>query len=124
MEEAVEHEQARREVQTQHNRNCSGQSHWRCGYNIGARKAAAQTTSGSMLRTVLDRGKLIVGPAARTHPGTSRTRRASSSEWISPWPASSQRVVRGHEKVEFVRQDPAQRIPTLQQARWILLFSS
>jgi polar amino acid transport system substrate-binding protein len=115
MEEAVEHEQARREFLKLSTTGIAAAS------LIGAaattlvpEKAAAQATSGSLLRTVLDRGKLIVGTGSTNAPWHFENEKG---ELVGMDITMARILAKGlfddPDKVEFVRQDPAQRIPNI-----------
>jgi polar amino acid transport system substrate-binding protein len=115
MEDTVEHEQARREFLK------LGTTGVAAAGLIGAaaatlvpEKAAAQAASGSLLRTVLDRGKLIVGTGSTNAPWHFENEKG---ELVGMDITMARILAKGlfedPNKVEFVRQDPAQRIPNI-----------
>jgi polar amino acid transport system substrate-binding protein len=79
-----------------------------------AEKAAAQSPSGSLLRTVLDRGKLIVGTGSTNAPWHFEN---EQGQLVGMDITMARILAKGlfddENKVEFVRQDPAQRIPNI-----------
>jgi len=79
-----------------------------------AQKAAAQAPSASLLRTVLDRGKLIVGTGSTNAPWHFED---DKGKLVGMDIAMGQILAKGlfddAGKVEFVRQDAAQRIPNI-----------
>ena len=81
---------------------------------LTAEKAAAQSAPGSLLRTVLDRGKLIVGTGSTNAPWHFENEKG---ELVGMDITMAQILAKGlfddEKKVEFVRQDPAQRIPNI-----------
>ncbi len=81
---------------------------------LSAEKAAAQSAPGSMLRTVLDRGKLIVGTGSTNAPWHFEN---DKGELVGMDITMAKILAKGlfddEKKVEFVRQDPAQRIPNI-----------
>jgi polar amino acid transport system substrate-binding protein len=81
---------------------------------LNAEKAAAQSAPGSMLRTVLDRGKLIVGTGSTNAPWHFEN---DKGELVGMDITMAKILAKGlfddEKKVEFVRQDPAQRIPNI-----------
>jgi polar amino acid transport system substrate-binding protein len=76
--------------------------------------AAAQSASASLLRTVLDRGKVIVGTGSTNAPWHFENEKG---ELVGMDIAMARILAKGlfedEKKVEFVRQDPAQRIPNI-----------
>ena len=81
---------------------------------VSAEKAAAQAASDSMLRTVLDRGKLIVGTGSTNAPWHFEN---DAGELVGMDITMGRILAKGlfddPTKVEFVMQDPAQRIPNV-----------
>lgn len=79
-----------------------------------ARQAAAQAGAGGMLRTVLNRGKLIVGTGSTNAPWHFEDEKGQLTGMDI---AVAQILARGLfddvTKVEFVKQEPAARIPNL-----------
>jgi polar amino acid transport system substrate-binding protein len=79
-----------------------------------AREAAAQAAPGSKLREVLDRGHLIVGTGSTNAPWHFENEKA---ELVGMDIAMAQILAQGlfadTTKIEFVRQDPAARIPNI-----------
>jgi polar amino acid transport system substrate-binding protein len=79
-----------------------------------ARQAAAQAASGSRLREVLDRGHLIVGTGSTNAPWHFEDEKG---ELVGMDIAMARILAKGlfddETKVEFVRQDPAARIPNI-----------
>ncbi len=79
-----------------------------------AQKAYAQATSGSTLRTVLDRGKLMVGTGSTNAPWHFEN---DKGELVGMDIAMAKILAKGlfddDSKVEFVQEDPAQRIPNV-----------
>ncbi len=79
-----------------------------------AKEAAAQAASGSKLREVLDRGHLIVGTGSTNAPWHFEN---DKGELVGMDIAMAQILAKGlfadPTKVEFVRQDPAARIPNI-----------
>src|SRR5919107_4269383 len=115
MEDAVEHEQARRDFLK------LGTAGVAAAGIIGAaaatlapEKAAAQAANGSLLRTVLDRGKLLVGTGSTNAPWHFENEKG---ELVGMDVTMARILAKGlfddDTKVEFVRQDPAQRIPNI-----------
>jgi polar amino acid transport system substrate-binding protein len=84
------------------------------GATLRARQAAAQATANSQLRTVLDRGKLLVGTGSTNAPWHFENEKG---ELVGMDIAMARILAKGlfddESKVEFVRQDPAQRIPNI-----------
>lgn len=80
----------------------------------GARTAAAQSAPGSLLRTVLDRGTLIVGTGSTNAPWHFEN---DQGQLVGMDIAMARILAKGlfddETKVEFVRQDPAQRVPNI-----------
>jgi len=81
---------------------------------LTAEKAAAQSAPGSLLRTVLDRGKLLVGTGSTNAPWHFENEKG---ELVGMDITMARILAKGlfddEKKVEFVRQDPAQRIPNI-----------
>jgi polar amino acid transport system substrate-binding protein len=81
---------------------------------LTAEKAAAQSAPGSLLRTVLDRGKLLVGTGSTNAPWHFENEKG---ELVGMDITMAKILAKGlfddEKKVEFVRQDPAQRIPNI-----------
>jgi polar amino acid transport system substrate-binding protein len=81
---------------------------------LSAEKAAAQAQPGSLLRQVLDRGKLLVGTGSTNAPWHFENEKG---ELVGMDIAMARILAKGlfddEKKVEFVRQDPAQRIPNI-----------
>jgi polar amino acid transport system substrate-binding protein len=79
-----------------------------------AREAAAQPAPDSLLRTVLDRGNLIVGTGSTNAPWHFEN---DKGELVGMDIAMARILAKGlfddETKVEFVRQDPAQRVPNI-----------
>src|SRR6476661_8355223 len=77
-------------------------------------QAAAQSASSSLLRTALDRGKLIVGTGSTNAPWHFENEKG---ELVGMDIAMARILAKGlfddESKVEFVREDPAQRIPNV-----------
>ncbi len=80
----------------------------------GAREAAAQAATTSTLRTVLDRGKLVVGTGSTNAPWHFEDEKGQLTGMDI---AIAHILARGlfddPAKVEFVKQDPAARIPNI-----------
>jgi polar amino acid transport system substrate-binding protein len=81
---------------------------------VDVQKAAAQAAPDSLLRTVLDRGKLIVGTGSTNAPWHFENEKG---ELVGMDITMARILAKGlfddDSKVEFVRQDPAQRIPNI-----------
>ncbi|RWB04627.1 MAG: transporter substrate-binding domain-containing protein [Mesorhizobium sp.] len=81
---------------------------------VDAQKAAAQAAPDSLLRTVLDRGKLIVGTGSTNAPWHFEN---DAGELVGMDITMGRILAKGlfddPTKVEFVMQDPAQRIPNV-----------
>ncbi len=79
-----------------------------------ARQAAAQAAGGSLLRTVLDRGNLIVGTGSTNAPWHFEN---DKGELVGMDIAMARILAKGlfddETKVQFMRQDPAARIPNI-----------
>jgi polar amino acid transport system substrate-binding protein len=77
-------------------------------------QAAAQSAGNSLLRTVLDRGKLIVGTGSTNAPWHFENEKG---ELVGMDIAMARILAKGlfddESKVEFVRQDAAQRVPNI-----------
>ncbi|TIP23175.1 MAG: transporter substrate-binding domain-containing protein [Mesorhizobium sp.] len=81
---------------------------------VNVQKAAAQTAPDSLLRTVLDRGKVIVGTGSTNAPWHFEN---DAGELVGMDITMGRILAKGlfddTTKVEFVMQDPAQRIPNV-----------
>jgi polar amino acid transport system substrate-binding protein len=81
---------------------------------LGAQKAVAQAAPNSQLRTVLNRGRLLVGTGSTNAPWHFENEKG---ELVGMDIAMARILAKGlfddESKVEFVRQDPAQRIPNI-----------
>lgn len=81
---------------------------------LDARKAAAQASPGSLLRTVLSRGKLIVGTGSTNPPWHFED---ASGKLVGMDIAMGHILAKGlfddPDKIEFVQTDPAARIPNI-----------
>lgn len=81
---------------------------------LAAQKAAAQAPAGSTLRAVLDRGKLVVGTGSTNAPWHFEDEKGQLTGMDI---AVSRILAKGLfddvNKVEFVRQEPAARIPNI-----------
>ena len=81
---------------------------------IGAREAAAQSAPDSLLRTVLDRGRVLVGTGSTNAPWHFED---EAGELVGMDVTMGRILARAlfddADAVEFVRQDPAQRIPNV-----------
>src|SRR6478752_8907602 len=79
-----------------------------------ARQAAAQAAPNSLLRTVLDRGKLIVGTGSTNAPWHFEDEKG---QLVGMDIAMGRILAKGlfidDSKIDFVRQDPAARIPNI-----------
>ncbi len=84
------------------------------GTALGARQAAAQAAPSSQLRTVLDRGHLIVGTGSTNPPWHFED---DSGKLTGMDIAMARILAKGlfddETKVEYIRQDPAARIPNI-----------
>ncbi len=84
------------------------------GATLDPRQAAAQAAPGSLLRTVLDRGHLIVGTGSTNAPWHFEN---DKGELVGMDIAMARILAKGlfddDKKVEYVRQDPAARIPNI-----------
>ena len=79
-----------------------------------AREAAAQSAPNSLLRTVLDRGKLIVGTGSTNAPWHFEDEKGQLVGMdITMGRILAKGLFDDASKVEFVRQDAAQRIPNI-----------
>lgn len=82
--------------------------------SVSAREAAAQAAPASTLRTVLDRGKLIVGTGSTNAPWHFEDEKGQLTGMDI---AIARILARGlfddQAKVEYVKQDPAARIPNI-----------
>jgi polar amino acid transport system substrate-binding protein len=81
---------------------------------LQVQKAYAQAASGSTLRTVLDRGKLVVGTGSTNAPWHFEN---DKGELVGMDITMAKILAKGlfddDSKVEFVQEDPAQRIPNI-----------
>jgi polar amino acid transport system substrate-binding protein len=115
MEDTVEHERARREFLKLGTTGVAvaglvGAT----AATLTAEKAAAQSPSGSILRTVLDRGKLVVGTGSTNAPWHFENEQGQLVGMdITMGRILAKGLFDDESKVEFVRQDPAQRIPNI-----------
>jgi polar amino acid transport system substrate-binding protein len=81
---------------------------------LGARQAAAQAAPESLLRTVLNRGKLIVGTGATNPPWHFEDDKGQLTGMdIAMARILAKGLFDDVSKVEFVKQDPAARIPNI-----------
>jgi len=81
---------------------------------LDARRAAAQSRSDSLLRTVLNRGKLIVGTGSTNAPWHFEDDKGQITGMdIAMAKILAVGLFEDETKVEFVRQDPASRIPNI-----------
>lgn len=84
------------------------------GVMLGAAQAYAQSDPDSLLRTVLDRGKLLVGTGSTNAPWHFEN---EQGELVGMDIAMARILAKGlfddPEAVEFVQQDPAARIPNI-----------
>jgi polar amino acid transport system substrate-binding protein len=81
---------------------------------LSAEKAAAQAAGGSTLRTVLDRGKLVVGTGSTNAPWHFEDDKGQLTGMdIAIARILAKGLFDDVNKVEFVRQDPAARIPNI-----------
>jgi polar amino acid transport system substrate-binding protein len=82
--------------------------------SAGAREAAAQAAPASTLRTVLDRGKLIVGTGSTNAPWHFEDDKGQLTGMdIAVAHILARGLFDDVNKVEFVKQDPAARIPNI-----------
>src|SRR5213080_402341 len=81
---------------------------------ISPEKAYAQASEGSLLRTVLDRGHLIVGTGSTNAPWHFEDEQGKLVGMdIAMARILAKRLFDDDTKVEFVQQDPAARIPNI-----------
>jgi polar amino acid transport system substrate-binding protein len=81
---------------------------------LGARQAAAQAAPQSLLRTVLDRGKLIVGTGSTNPPWHFEDDKGQLTGMdIAMAKILAKGLFDDPTKLEFVKQDPAARIPNI-----------
>jgi polar amino acid transport system substrate-binding protein len=84
------------------------------GATTAVRQAAAQAAPNSQLRTVLNRGRLLVGTGSTNAPWHFENEKG---ELVGMDITMARILAKGlfddESKVEFVRQDPAQRIPNI-----------
>src|SRR5438876_570239 len=84
------------------------------GATLGAQQAAAQAAPESLLRTVLARGKLIVGTGSTNPPWHFEDDKGQLTGMdIAMARILSKGLFDDVNKVEFVKQDPAARIPNI-----------
>jgi polar amino acid transport system substrate-binding protein len=84
------------------------------GAVLGARQAAAQAAEGSLLRTVLDRGHVIVGSGSTNAPWHFEDDKGELVGMdITMARILAQGLFDDETAVEFVQQDPAARIPNI-----------
>jgi polar amino acid transport system substrate-binding protein len=115
MEDAVEHERARREFLKLGTTGMAVAGlATAAAATLTAEKAAAQAPSGSILRTVLDRGKLIVGTGSTNAPWHFENEQGQLVGMdITMGHILAKGLFDDDSKVEFVREDPAARIPNI-----------
>ncbi len=81
---------------------------------VGGKQAAAQAASDSLLRTIIDRGHLIVGTGSTNAPWHFEN---DAGELVGMDITMGRILAKGlfddASKVEFVKQDPAQRVPNV-----------
>ncbi len=83
-----------------------------------AERAAAQSAGESRLRTVLNRGRLIVGTGSTNAPWHFEDERGQLTGMdITMGKILARGLFDDETKIEFVRQDPAQRIPNINAGR-------
>jgi polar amino acid transport system substrate-binding protein len=88
------------------------------GLAATAEKAAAQAPRESLLRTIISRGKLIVGTGSTNAPWHFEDDRGQLSGMdIAMAKMLAAGLFDDPTKIEFVRQDPAQRIPNINTGR-------
>src|SRR5437660_8860140 len=81
---------------------------------LGGRQAAAQAAPESMLRTVLNRGKLVVGTGSTNPPWHFEDDKGQLTGMdIAMARILAKGLFDDPSKVEFVKQDPAARIPNI-----------
>jgi polar amino acid transport system substrate-binding protein len=84
------------------------------GVALSAREAAAQSAEDSLLRTVLDRGHLLVGTGSTNAPWHFEN---EQGELVGMDIAMARILAKGlfddENAIEFVQQDPAARIPNI-----------
>jgi polar amino acid transport system substrate-binding protein len=84
------------------------------GATLAARQAAAQAPAESVLRRALNRGRLVVGTGSTNAPWHFEN---DKGELVGMDIAMARILAKGlfddETKIEFVRQDPAQRIPNI-----------
>src|SRR5882672_12619240 len=81
---------------------------------LGAQQAAAQAAPESLLRTVLNRGKLIVGTGSTNPPWHFEDDKGQLTGMdIAMARILAKGLFDDDTKVEFVRQDPAARVPNI-----------
>jgi len=81
---------------------------------LSAEKAAAQAPAGSTLRAVLDRGKLVVGTGSTNAPWHFEDEKGQLTGMdIAVARILAKGLFDDVNKVEFVRQEPAARIPNI-----------
>ncbi len=81
---------------------------------LDPRRAAAQASSGSLLRTVLDRGKLIVGTGSTNPPWHFEDDKGNlTGMYIAMARILAKGLFGDETKVDYVQQDPNARIPNI-----------
>lgn len=84
------------------------------GATLAAREAAAQAPTESVLRRVLNRGRLVVGTGSTNAPWHFENERG---QLVGMDIAMARILAKGlfddESRIDFVRQDPAQRIPNI-----------
>jgi len=84
------------------------------GSLLNAREAAAQAAPTSLLRTVLDRGKLIVGTGSTNPPWHFEDDKGQLTGMdIAMARILAKGLFDDETKVEYIRQDPAARVPNI-----------
>jgi polar amino acid transport system substrate-binding protein len=81
---------------------------------LGTRQAYAQAAADSLLRTVLDRGHLVVGTGSTNAPWHFEDEQGNLTGMdIAMARILAKGLFEDESKIEFVRQDPAARIPNI-----------
>src|SRR5262245_14845355 len=84
------------------------------GAMLDPQRAAAQAASSSLLRTVLDRGRLIVGTGSTNPPWHFEDDKGQLTGMdIAMARILAKGLFDDPTKIEFVKQDPAARIPNI-----------
>jgi polar amino acid transport system substrate-binding protein len=84
------------------------------GTLLDPQKAAAQAASGSVLRTALDRGRLIVGTGSTNPPWHFEDDKGNLTGMdIAMARILAKGLFDDEKKVDYVRQDPAARVPNV-----------